>query len=230
MRRTNRLLQMLVAAAVSFGLANVASAAVGADIFTGASATSGINNPVTPYTFTANSGTQVIKVYTGLSSSSGSTATFSAFDFNVQIGTGATSSTNPSITAINIVPTNGLFATNNTGTSPGETNSGNNQAWSDSTTTSSGTVSLSSSTATNPVLLATVTIQTNGVTPGTYNLSFNNFTNAPLGLTLNSDLGVNFVNNGNTTIVINSTPEPSSAVLFGLAIPCLLARRRRHQV
>lgn len=143
-------------------------------------------------------------------------------DFFAQIGDGGSFNgginTGPVFSGVDILA-GSIFAGNNTG-AVGDPDPGGNAAhpliWLDSTTTSAGTVSASG-------LLATLTIDTTGISSGTYPLTLTGVASAfgPFDTTLRDSLGdpvaLNVLN-GTITVAV---PEPSTWVLLSAAY-CVL--------
>lgn len=222
MRGSKFLFQSVLVALVCLVFTRASKAAAyGVELLTGDNPTNASEvstGTVTSYHLFSNTSGQVIDIYAAFNAgTSGFTSASSqGFDFFIQIGNGGSA---PSITAVNLLPTSGLYTSSSTYTlSPSEYNS-SPQIWQASGSTSSGSVTIT----TTPVLLGTVTINTQGYSSGTYSLSL---INTPIGGS--TDLGniTTFYNNPNTSIIVSSTPEPSALALFGLVIPCLLKRRR----
>ncbi|MDB5321009.1 MAG: hypothetical protein JWN40_2640 [Phycisphaerales bacterium] len=154
-------------------------------------------------------------------------------DFFAQIGDGGTfnkgTNTKPIFTNVDIL-TGTIFAASNTGATrdPNNPESAHPLIWVDGTTTNTSI----SPTVTDSGLLATLTIDTTGVTSGTFplilsgvgsGLTTGGFTtdliganNAPISLT---------INNGSITI---AAPEPVGLALFGIVL--IVTRRRRRKL
>ena len=153
-------------------------------------------------------------------------------DFFAQIGDGGVANngtnTKPVFTQVDIL-TGTIFGASNTGATgdPGGTPKGSNSAhpliWVDGTTTNSGTVS-------DTGLFATITVDTSGVSSGTYALLLKGIASNKGGP---FDTALRFTGGGavpltitNGSIVIQ-TPEPTSLAIIGCAAVVALRRRRR---
>ena len=139
----------------------------------------------------------------------------------------------PHITALNIIPSGGIFNGNNTGQ---DNSTIDPQFWEATTAVASGPpFPALTGTFTNPAtntggwgLLAMVTIDATGFAPGSYSISVSG-TLGTVGpvvtqFSTGADTQVNAVSTNGTIVV----PEPASLGLFGLGIPAFLLRRRRN--
>jgi hypothetical protein len=185
-----------------------------------------INILVDNYSWLTDSGPQIISVY-----AYADTATnVDGMDFIVGIQ-GTTPGDpppagSPVFTAADVISSPGLFSGNHQTPQlldPAFTLPG---TWAGvGGTTSSGSVALSTNSL-SPTLLGTVTIDTTGVTPGTYQLDVQYITLALSGVeqTMNFD-------GANGTLDFEATPEPASmllmAGLMACGVPAMLVYRRR---